>query len=143
MQFARQTILALHAIAYTFLWYCPLHAEEQLARPQMAGAQDKVLSLLLDADAKQCCATCPTWCPDDYRPKCPPPTCPPRYCGGCDGYDVKCPPCICPPRYCGNCDWYDAKCAPCVKTSWRFPSFYRCPPAAWYERTVGKISSWK
>ncbi|NOX56707.1 MAG: hypothetical protein GXP27_20125 [Planctomycetes bacterium] len=57
-------------------------------------------------------AVCPAWCPDNYRPKCPPTICPPEYCGYYGCYRPKCPPHICLPRYCGTGECYQPKCPP-------------------------------
>jgi hypothetical protein len=121
----RPAILVLSVAVYAALSGGFLHAEDKTDSRETC---EKAASLLLNSVGKCCNVARQTWCPNDYRPKCPPCICPPTYCGSRVCYDVKCPPCICPPRYCGGCDCYDAKCAPCVKRPWYFPSYYKCPP---------------
>jgi hypothetical protein len=83
---------------------------------------------LSHAGCNRPCTTRPVWCPDDYRPKCPPCLGPLRYCGTCACYRAKCAPCVCPPKTCGTCDCYAPKCPPRLKFPCSFPSFYQCPP---------------
>lgn len=68
----------------------------------------------------------PCACPDDYRRKCPPSICPPRYCRDCDDYRPKCAPRICLPSYCSGCDDYRPKCSPAVGWPCRWPADYKC-----------------
>jgi hypothetical protein len=143
MHVVRQTVLLLHTVALAALVCSHMHGAESTTESHAPTSYKKALPPLLDSGGKQRCSTCPTWCPDDYCPKCPPCICPPSYCGGCDGYVAKCPPCICPPQYCGGCDCYDVKCAPCVKIPWCFPSFYKCPPPESYGKTDRKTSKGK
>ncbi len=62
---------------------------------------------------KSCTHKAPCWCPDTYRPKCPPRTCPPKLCGG-GCYTPKCEPCVRIPKLCGGGGCYVRKCPPAV-----------------------------
>lgn len=128
MATTRRVIMTLSMVAFVVLLGGDLRAGDETLESLPAGPVEKAPLPQLDLGCK-CSSMSACWCADNYRPKCLPAICPPAYCGGCDCYCAKCPPVICPPSYCGTCDCYQAKCAPCVKKPWRFPSFYKCPPA--------------
>ncbi len=78
-------------------------------------------------DGQGACATCKSWCPNDYQCK-PLPKCPPAVCFGLtDDYQCKpLPKCPCVPNYL-SCD--DYKCKPLPKCpSLCFPLWYTCGP---------------
>ena len=110
-----RAIVAFSLVAVASVLCSNLQAWDKTAKPDAPQLCEKA------------CAVRPIWCPDDYSRKCPPPICPPKYCGTGDCYDAKCAPCICLPTSCGTCDSYDAKCPPSLKIPCFFPSFYKCP----------------
>ena len=124
----QRVILVFSVVAFAALFSSHLDAEDKATEVATRQVREKAPPALLVVGDK-CTTARSIWCPDSYRPKCPPAICPPSYCGGCDCYRAKCPPYICPPLYCGTCDCYSAKCPPCVKVPCWFPSFYKCPPA--------------
>lgn len=125
-----RVFLFLSGTALAALFCSHLQAGDNLAKSHTGQFRDNAHPLLLISGDQQRRTARPIWCPDNYRPKCPPVICPPTYCGRCDYYDAKCPPCVCPPRHCGTCVCYDAKCPPCFRLPCCFPDFFKCPPTA-------------